>query len=942
MSTELEQLVIRLVGEGKSYKKVIDDAVADTEQAVQEVTALTVDAQKAQDAAMEKAAAITESLKTPTEQYTQTVDDLRGMYEKGLISQATYNRGLQQATEQLPAVREAQEKYNREVKEAADVTRAAMSPTERYEEELKKLDKQLKSGHISAETHARSVRNLSREYGMGAHKVKAFGQSVRNVGLGIGAIGTGMTIGLTLPIVGAAASMVKAASDAEETQNKFGVVFRDVAAEAQAMADTLDESFGMSQVEAKKLLSDTGDLLSGFGFSGQQALELSGQVQQLAVDLASFTNVEGGAATASEALTKALLGEREMAKQLGISIMEEDVKAQMLINTQKGLTFETERQAKAFATLQLAQQQSANAIGDYARSADSFANQTRELWADITDLRVEFGQLMLPAVKAVVGVLRNAVAFMRSLSDGTKRVVLIVAGLVAGMGPLMVVIGGVIAVVGSLISAIAGLVAIGWPAIAAAAALAAKFALIAAAAAAVGAAIAGAVYYLVGPESLQAGFMAVLETAKRWAMTTIGFLYNFRHNLSVLLKWLPKNWQNVVKDMLRVFVTVVKNMILNIQVMVRTAIRLYSAWQGWMFNLFKQIFTVDFWKMVWDGIKKVSAIFLDFAKWAWNAIKSIFSGRGDTIQGFGQQLADDFKSGMEGGNIFATMGDIIKEEAANLQGPLEGFESSIEDAPDFSYEIGQQAGEALGDGVKDALDNSGADKVEEGMTKATAEMLEDIKKLEEKLEEQKATFGMTGAQAEIYKLQMRGATEEQLAHARALDEEIKALEEQKKLQDKATQLTKKHMTPLQKFTEGEEELNKMLQEGLIDTHTHTEAMKELRKEFEKEIRVKVTTSGVEATLAGTADALAKLNEYRAGLQDPLQAALPSAPLRGPQGSVITAGAGQQQNPTFGGMVADGRTGSGDPRTDWTSVLDYLNRIANGVEDATVVSSAGLN
>ena len=62
MSTELEQLVIRLVGEGKSYKKVIDDAVADTEQAVQEVTALTVDVQKAQDAAMEKAAAITESL----------------------------------------------------------------------------------------------------------------------------------------------------------------------------------------------------------------------------------------------------------------------------------------------------------------------------------------------------------------------------------------------------------------------------------------------------------------------------------------------------------------------------------------------------------------------------------------------------------------------------------------------------------------------------------------------------------------------------------------------------------------------------------------------------------------------------------------------------------------------------------------------------------------
>lgn len=937
MSAELEQLVIRLIGEGQSYQKVLDDAVAGTEQAVTEIENLTEEAAATQTEAMDKAAAITDALRTPTEQYTDTLDDLRNMYEQGLISQETYNRGLVKATEQLPSVREAQEKYNREVQEAAAVTRAAMTPTERYEEELGKLDRQLKEGHISAETHARSIKKLSNEYGMGANKVKKFGQSVRNAGLGIGAMGTAMTIGMTWPIVSAAKSMVGAASDAEETQNKFNVVFRDVAAEAQAMAVTLDESFGMSQGEAKKLLSDTGDLLSGFGFTGQQALELSGQVQQLAVDLASFTNVQGGAATASEALTKALLGEREMAKQLGISIMEEDVKAQMLINTQQGLTFETERQAKAFATLQLAQQQSANAIGDYARSADSFANQTRELYADIADLRAEFGQLLLPAAKAVVGVIRNMVAFMRNLSDGTKRVILVISGFIAAMGPIAIVVGGVIAVIGSLISAIAGLVAIGWPAIAAAGILAAKILAIAAAATAVGAAIAGAVYYIVGPESLKAGFMQVMETTKRWAMTTIGFLYNFKHNMMVLLKWLPKNWHNVIKDILRIFVTSIKNMVLNIQVMIRTAIRLFTAWQGWMFGLFRQIFTVDFWKMVWDGIKKVSGIFLDFAKWAWDAIKSIFSGNGDSIQDFGEQMANDFQKGMENGNIFATMGDIIKEEAGNLHGPLEGFESSIEDAPDFSYEIGQQAGEALGDGVKDALEGSGADKVEEGMTKATATLLEDITKLEDKLKEQKETFGMTGAQAEIYKLQMRGATDEQLAMARALDEEIKALEEQKKLKDKATQLTKKHLTPLQKFTEGEEELNKMLEQGLIDTHTHTEAMKELRKEFEKEIKVKVTTSGVEATLAGTADALAKLNEYRAGLQDPLDAAMPTAPLRGPQGAVVEANGANPQGAAAGAAAAN----NGAVQPDWQAVLDYLNRIANGVENSTVVSSAGL-
>ncbi len=163
---------------------------------------------------------------------------------------------------------------------------------------------------------------------------------------------------------------------------------------------------------------DTGDLLTGFGFTQESALDLSDQVNQLAVDLASFTNFSGGAQGASEALTKALLGERESVKALGISILDADVKAKVLENTQAGLTFETERQAKAYATLQLAQEQSGNAIGDFARSQDSFANQSRIAQAAVEDLSVAIGEQLLPFATTAVSTFADVA---RAFADAAKE-----------------------------------------------------------------------------------------------------------------------------------------------------------------------------------------------------------------------------------------------------------------------------------------------------------------------------------------------------------------------------------------------------------------------------------------------------------------------------------------------------------------------------------------
>lgn len=257
-------------------------------------------------------------------------------------------------------------------------------------------------------------------------------------------IGKDLSLKLTLPIVGFGAYAVKAASDAEETFSKFGVVFKDVAEESEIVADNFRKNFGLSGVAAKQLLSDTGDLLSGFGFAGDMSLDLSKKVNELAVDLASFTNFSGGAEGASKALTKALLGERESVKSLGISILEEDVKKQVALQRTQGLTFETERQAKAYATLTLAQKQSKNAIGDFARTSDSFANQWRIMRARLTDAAVAFGKILLPPALKVVQAVAGMLEYLQGLSDTTRTIIIVIAGLAAALGPLLIIFGSVL------------------------------------------------------------------------------------------------------------------------------------------------------------------------------------------------------------------------------------------------------------------------------------------------------------------------------------------------------------------------------------------------------------------------------------------------------------------------------------------------------------------
>lgn len=339
----------------------------------------------------------------------------------------------------------AREQYVAVAKKVAAATVKMQNEIKKVRRAFKKFDFTVKS---TKEIVKSSVRVIASSVQVAMLKIKAATlrakESIIKVGQASKAAGKKLTLFATLPIAFLANSLKNAARDAEETNSKFGTVFSSIRGKADAMALNLAKNFGLARDESKGLLANTGDLLSGFGFTQKATLDMSNSIVKLGADLASFSNFEGGAEGASIALTKALLGETESAKALGIVIRQgtpEFKKNVAALQRSRGVSL---LQAKAIEILRIATTQSKNAIGDFARTQEDLANQERITIARLRDLRVEMGKFLLPIALKLTKVVRFLTEKFLALSPATKKIILITLGVVAALGPLLVIFGSLI------------------------------------------------------------------------------------------------------------------------------------------------------------------------------------------------------------------------------------------------------------------------------------------------------------------------------------------------------------------------------------------------------------------------------------------------------------------------------------------------------------------
>lgn len=123
-------------------------------------------------------------------------------------------------------------------------------------------------------------------------------------------------------------------------------------------------------------------------------------------------------------------------------------------------------------------------------------------------------------------------------------------------------------------------------------------------------------------------------------------------------------------------------------------------------------------------------------------------------------------------------------------------------------------------------------RAEEALAQAMISLNSDVLTLTDSLERQVATYGMSSRDAQLYELALRGATDEILEQARALDAQLDALERTTELQREAERVFEDTRTPLEAYEKELDKLNELLEEGLIDWDTYGRAVRKAREELE--------------------------------------------------------------------------------------------------------------
>ena len=229
------------------------------------------------------------------------------------------------------------------------------------------------------------------------------GMSKAAKGLAIASVAGGAALGA----VGAKAFSM--AAGLEAVQQKTQIVFGDQLPMVQQWADTTANAMGLSSMEAQGLAANFGDLLIPMGFSRDMAAEMATETIGLSGALAEWSGGTKTAAEVSDILAKAMLGEREQLKTLGISITEADVKQRLATMGMEKATGQALQQAKAQATQQLIFEKSADAQAKYAEGSGSLMRTQAELTASLKTMKDEVLIALMPTFKSLADFMQTSV-----------------------------------------------------------------------------------------------------------------------------------------------------------------------------------------------------------------------------------------------------------------------------------------------------------------------------------------------------------------------------------------------------------------------------------------------------------------------------------------------------------------------------------------------------
>jgi phage-related minor tail protein len=480
------------------------------------------------------------------------------------------------------------------------------------------------------------------------------------------------------------------AADIEDAVGATEQIFGDNANTVNAWASKLDSSFGIAKKEALEYSNLMGSMLINIGkLTAEEASKQSAKLIELAGDLTAMYG--GTTEDAVRALTGALKGTTSMLDNYGMAVNEALIKQKALELGLIGTSGEMTLQAKQAATLALIWEQTGAAQGQAAREADGASGAMRALKTEITNLTTELGAVLLPVITPIVAGIRDFVSGIRDLSPEAKKVIVVVAGIAAAIGPLLLSLGSLLKMlplVTAGFTAITGPIGIAIAAIAGAAILVVKN------------------WDAIKEYFTSGGGSELFESIKNLFNTVKGFISDVFNNIK---KTITIIWNAIGDTLIKVF----GNSFDTIMTVVTTAISIISGALNTLISLLKGDFSgalesiKTLAKNVFDGFKNivlnslssmtsVLSEFFSFLKL--NSLADTFANWSEKIKPTTKKIVEDI----------STVNDEIKQTAAaadDANQPIAGLAETLDifQRGTISEAIRATSGEikVLGDYLKD-------------------------------------------------------------------------------------------------------------------------------------------------------------------------------------------------------------------------------------------------
>lgn len=290
---------------------------------------------------------------------------------------------------------------------------------------------------------------------------------------------------------------------------------------------------------------------------------------------------------------------------------------------------------------------------------DNLAGQLQILKSQLEELAISFGELLMPAIRTIVGWIQKFVDWLNSMDEGTRKVIVTIALVAAAIGPVLIIVGKVISAVGTIMTLVPKLAGV----INAAKGVFAAFNAVCAAnpyvliIAAIVALVAAFIYLWNNCEEFRQFWIDLWESIKEIAIAVWEALKAFFQAAWEAIKTTATTVWNGIKSIITTVVNAISTFLSTAWNGIKTAITT-------VLNAIKTAVTT-----VWNGIKNTITTIVNAIKnavmTAWNNIKSAVSNAANAI-----------KTGVT--NAFNAMLNGIKNICGNIYGAVKGgFDKAI-------------------------------------------------------------------------------------------------------------------------------------------------------------------------------------------------------------------------------------------------------------------------